>query len=236
MELPFYLKTLEPLPGALDILRYFGMINAQTADADDIFQHLDISDRSFNKALRRLVTKGFVQMDGDMVYRLTDQGQRAVAELSSYQGDFDPASQSEILEAEDEPQRRQLLRRMVLVLPEPLIAEQMVRGFVGFHPAAPSEEADDTVEMVVRVSIVNGQPQTPQDLLFSLDDSAAQQLVEIEPGRYTHIRLRLEAFQLSDDPGEIFEAGGMYVDVPVTAGDDSDNRLAAFGIDITINA
>jgi DNA-binding MarR family transcriptional regulator len=236
MELPFYLKTLEPLPGALDILRYFGTINAQTADADDIFQHLDISDRSFNKALRRLVTKGFVQMDGDMVYRLTDQGQRAVAELSSYQGEFDTDSPSEIIATEDEPEVRQLLRRMVLALPQTLIAEQPVKAVVGFHPAEPGMEIDDIADVVVRVSIINGQPHTPQDLLFSLDDNAAQQPVEVEPGRYTHVRFKLEAFQLSDDPGEIFQAGGMYVDVPVTAGYSPENPLTAFGTTITISA
>ena len=54
-ELPFHLKTLEPLRGALDILRFFGVIDSPTADAEAIKDTLGLSDRAMPKAIRRLV-------------------------------------------------------------------------------------------------------------------------------------------------------------------------------------
>lgn len=87
-ELPFHLKTIEPLPGALDILRYLGTLDSFTADADDICDSLDLSDRRFSKAIRRLVTKEYVVMDGDMVYRLTEQGQGAVEEIADFDAEM----------------------------------------------------------------------------------------------------------------------------------------------------
>ena len=84
MEMSFQLKTLEPLKGALDILRLFGRSSNDTIDTDTILDELELTDRTFNKAMRRLVTKGYLQMDGDMVYRMTDNGKSLTEELLAF--------------------------------------------------------------------------------------------------------------------------------------------------------
>lgn len=230
-DLPFHLKTLEPLPGALDILRFFGQMDADTADADEIADSLGLSQRSASKAIRRLVTKGYMMMDGDMIYRLTEQGHNAVEELAA----FDDSNGTGI--ALSRPQSpvqpsafSNVTRRMVLALPGTLVAEQEASVVVGFH-AAPMPES---VELVVRLSVVNGQPEKPEDLIFSLSDQQTHQALDILPGRFDQVRLRAEVIQLGPNPGDFNKAGGMYVDVPVSAAERNDHHLTAYGTDITL--
>src|SRR5437016_2736496 len=82
MELPFHLKALPP--EALDVLRYFGNIDMPIAHAEDITEGVGLTDRTFGKVIRRLVTKGYLQMDGDQAYRLSDQGHKAVEDIAEY--------------------------------------------------------------------------------------------------------------------------------------------------------
>lgn len=224
MELPFHLKTLEPLPGALDILRFFGRIDAPTADADQIIDRLDMTERRFSKAIRRLVTKGYIQMDGNMVYRLTEQGASAVDELSRF--DNETGGRIEIAE----PAVEIISRRMVVVLPQTLIAGQEHNVHIGFHPAdgvqAPSE-------VVVRMSVVNGEPQSPDDAIFTLTGDYAKQTLQVRPDPFDQVRLKFQVFQLGDNPGEIGEAGGMYVDVPVAASG-TPSQMVAYGTDVAL--
>lgn len=227
-ELPFHLKTLEPLNGALDILRYLAQVDAPTADADEICDYLDLSDRSFSKAIRRLVTKGYVQMDGHQSYRLTEQGDSGATELAQYDaetgGGLGKPAVSNVRPVETEE------RRLVVAVPDKLAVGQSNEVLLGFHDA--STPSGNSAEIVARVSVINGQPDSPEDLIFSLSDDAMHQTLEVTPEPYTHVRLRVEVFQLGANPGDIFEAGGMYVDVPVSA-NGSDN-LSAYGTDIRI--
>lgn len=229
MELSFHLRTLQPLKGALDILRYFGTLDTDTADADQICTALDLSDRSFSKAIRRLVTKGYVTMDGDMIYRLTDQGHDSVEELAEY----DEATGATGLAASSEPTtpaRQTISRRLVMALPSPLVAEEDASVVIGFHGGQMSGSA----EMVVRVSVINGEPEYPEDAIFNLDGAPVQEALSITPGRYDTVRVRLQVFQLGDNPDEIDAAGGMYVDVPVVAADSGGHDLVAYGTDVTV--
>ncbi len=88
MELPYHLKALPP--EALDVLRYFSKISGIAAHADDITAGADLSDRGFGKAIRRLVTKGYLTMGGEQYYRLSDSGRRAVDDLINYDEDPTP--------------------------------------------------------------------------------------------------------------------------------------------------
>jgi len=235
MELPFHLRTLEPLPGALDILRYFGKASTPTADADTIIEALDLSERSFSKAVRRLVTKGYMQMDGDLVYRLSEQGQTAVEELSAYdaavaQTGTEPLSQPDAAPATGPGSP--LSRRMLVGVPQPLAANQPAELRIGF--AGIEAEPDDITDVAVRVTIVNGEPSTPQDLVFALDSGSSWQPAQIIPAQQNPVRIRLEAYQLNGEMGEIVAAGGMYIDVPVVAAP-ANVTLAAYGVDITLS-
>lgn len=231
MDLPFHLKTLQPLKGALDILRYFGTIDSDTADADEICDVLNLSDRGFNKAMRRLVTKGYVSMDDDMYYRLTDQGETSVEELNAYDEATGGGLSSGGASRPASPAPRAMTRRMVIAVPNQLVAGQPAQVVVGFSPA----QMPGSTEMVVRLSVVNGEPQTPEDALFSLTSDAAHQTLEVKPGRYNKVRIKLEAVQLGPNPSDFNSAGGMYVDIPVLASGANGTELAAYGTDISIS-
>ena len=65
MELPVSIRALPP--EAIEILRYYGANGAASVHADDITVGAGLSDRGFGKAIRRLVTRNLMAMDGDQV-------------------------------------------------------------------------------------------------------------------------------------------------------------------------
>lgn len=222
MTLPSPLNTL--LPNALDVLRYFQTSGQITATIDDICQDVGLSERGFGKAIRSLVTRGYVIMDGNQVYRLTEKGSEALETLADY--DFDEAGDEEDADSEDQ----RLSRRLLLALPQPLKAGEAARVIVGFEPL-PEQEA--SAEIVVRLSVVNGEPGTPEEISFELDSDPATHDFLVTPGLYSQVRIRLEIFQMGPNPDDIAVAGGMYVDVDVVA-DGSGGALTAYGTDIVI--
>ncbi|MEQ8672970.1 MAG: winged helix DNA-binding protein [Aggregatilineales bacterium] len=250
-ELPFHLKTIETLPGALDILRYLGEVDDHTADVDEICDTLELSDRRFSKAIRRLVTKGYVIMDGDMVYRLSEQGEDAVGELSEYdaaegnapisvrisddedddedisieQNDFVPASALGAIK-----------RRLVLAIPTTFTAHQVSNVVVGFNPASADNTLNASTDMLLRFSVLNGTPQQPKELPLTLSNEAAHETLEVVPGAFTQMRLRVEVMQLDNFSGDISNVGGMYVDVDVSNLGANNGDLIAYGTDISISA
>lgn len=242
MELPFHLKTIEPLKGALDIIRYLGQTDAHTVNSDEFCTELDLSERTFSKAIRRLVTKGYVVMDGDMEYRLTEQGQDAVEELLEYDmaagagptfiGDSaKPDADAAVSAYAASPQV--VRRRLVMAVPAQAVVGQNHRVLVGFHDAAPDAQADDVAQVVARVSVLNGDPQRPEDLIYVLGNEHAHEEVQVKPHPFTEFRIKVEVFQLGDDPGDISQVGGMYVDVPVVSGG-GNSDLIAYGTDIEL--
>lgn len=230
MELPFHLRALPP--EALDVLRFFSRLEEPIAHATYIMDELGLSERAFGKVVRRLVTKGYLQMGGDQIYRLTDFGYSSVEELAAYDEEEPP-------EPLDDSQpviaQRQVFRRLVLVAPRRLVAAAPTKVQVGFNRAA--GEFSQPAEMVVRLSLLHGDPARPQECSFNLTDEPAYHTFQVTPGRYTRMRLRLQVYQLGDNPDDITVAGGMYVDVPVTAqsGGDRDD-LAAYGADVRVTA
>lgn len=230
-ELPFHLKTIEPLPGALDILRFLGTVDAYTADADDICDTLDLSDRRFSKAIRRLVTKEYVVMDGDGVYRLTEQGQGAIVEIADY--DAEMGNEPLVVESAS-PSAKAVSRRLIMTFPRTLAANQPHNVVVGFEEASSDQTLQEEAEMVMRFSIVNGQPDTPEDAVLNLPNSQVHHQFQVTPDAFTQVRLKVEVYQLDNFSGDISVAGGMYVDVDVNAGRSDD--LIAYGTDITISA
>lgn len=223
MELPFHLKTLEPLPGALDILRYVGGLGGESADADQICEALDMTDRRFSKAIRRLVTKDYLSMEGAMVYRLTNLGERAVEELREY----DEATGG--IRRISAPRKVDVIgsRRLVVAVPRSVAANSDSHVVVGFHPG--SLGGLSSADIVVRVSATDGQPENPEDLLFALSESHAQEAIPVKTTSAA-LRLRLEVYQLGE-LGDIQPIGGMRVDVPVGK---ADSGFIAYGTDVQI--
>lgn len=228
MELPFHLKALPP--EALDVLRFFGINELPIAHADEITEGVGLSERTFGKVIRRLVTKGYLQMDGDMAYRLSDQGQDAVEELAAY----DEAAPSSKVE-DDRPVAEQIKRRLVLVTPQNLVAGQPAQIHVGFNNPANNQLLDDTADVVVRLSLLNGEPTRPQEAHFQLKNQAVQQVFTVTPGLFKCLRIRAHVFQLGPNPDDINVAGGLYIDIDVLPAVNANAaNPAAYGADVTL--
>lgn len=224
MELPYHLKTLPD--DALDVIRFLGTLSDATASVDDICENVGLTDRGFGKTIRRLVTKGYVVMDGSQIYRLSEHGHEAVEELAAYDAAAPADTGDKQEEAEIVP------HRLILVMPRSVVADEPTRVFVGFNSQSEMSEAAD---VVTRLSVINGEPKTPQEQSFALSGEAAHHAFWVTPGRYTRTRIRVQVFQLGPNPDDISVSGGLYVDVDVAASaDEGDHELVAYGADVAI--
>lgn len=222
MEMPYSLQTLPP--EAIDILRFYSASELDTAHADEIVEGANLTDRGFGKGIRRLVTKNYLVMSSDQVYRLTDAGKRVVAELRNYADEPAPVARK--------PEARFVRRRLVLVTPRILPANHAVQVVVGFNEASDEEDLQAPVNMQVRLAAINGEVASGETS-FMLTNRHVQHSFEVSAGAYTAARLRIEARQYQDDSDSFEFCGGMYVDLPV-----SDDGLAhsavAYGIDVIL--
>lgn len=225
MDLPFHLKALPP--EALDVLRYFGTLNEPVAHAVVIGDEVGLSDRTFGKVIRRLVTKGYLQMDGDQAYRLSDSGQEAVEELLAFDATF-PAEKA----VRNAPVEVKVTRKMVLVAPRPLQSGEAASIYVGFHAATVRQSLGSDADVVIRLSLVNAEPTRPQESAFTLEDASAYRTFTITPGAYNKARIKVQVFQLGPNPDDIAVAGGMYVDVDVVAASGA-KSYAGYTTDVT---
>lgn len=221
LDLPSHLRAMPP--SAVDVIRYLAKLDLKRAGVDDICEEVGLSERGFGKAIRSLVTKGYVVMDGDQIYRLTDQGGNVAEEIKIYFDDEDADED----EGEDSVQ---YTRRLVLVMPRQLVANQPAHVMVGFHPLSAQKTA---AEIVTRLSIINGEPDAPQEATFDLTGAAAKQDFLITPGPYSRARVKVEVFQMGPNPGDIAVAGGLYVDADIAASGNS-GELVAYGADVII--
>lgn len=228
MELPFHLKALPP--EALDVLRYLGTLPDPVAHAIEISDSVGLSDRTFGKVIRRLVTKGYLQMAGDQEYRLTESGQDAVDELAEVEA-ANPASARPDRRA-SAPTITQVKRRMLLVAPRSLKAGQPNQVVVAFQPATQSVQRTD---LVVRLTAVHAMPGRPQEDSLELDQQSAYLAFKITPDMVRRVRLRTQVYQIGPNPDDISVAGGFYVDLDVQPpGDETSAGLSAFGADLTL--
>ncbi len=229
MELPYHLQTLEPLTGALDILRFLGSIDAPNADADEICDALDLSERTFGKAIRRLVTKGYVTTDGELIYRLTSNGHEAVETLAEYD-EANPGGA-----APEQARTAMVTRRLVVALPAMLSAATPTTVAVGLEGATDEETGVlyTPADMVVRLYVINGEPARPQETVLKLSNYPVKHAFSITPGAYQQARIRVQVFQLGPNPDDITVAGGLYVDATVVQGNGSTMPIA-YGSDIQI--
>ena len=223
-NMPYSLQTLPP--EAVDILRYYAQNNVDLAHTDSIIDGSGLSERGFGKGIRRLVTKNYVGMSSDQVYRLTDAGRRVIEELKASGGDM-PTTAAARAEA------RFVRRRLVLVAPSKLTPNQPAEVVLGFEEANDDESLNAPANLLFRLSVTNGEPHIPQAASVMLTNRQMQKKFEISAGNYTAARVRIEVCQYQDDGEEFDFCGGMYVDLPVSAQAGSAG-WAAYGVDVIL--
>ncbi|MCC6614417.1 MAG: hypothetical protein IT320_13130 [Anaerolineae bacterium] len=226
MEMPFHLKTLPS--EALDILRFFAEHNENVAHTNAMIDGTGLNERRFGVALRRLVTKGYLIMDGYQTYRLSDNGRRAVDDLAAYD-----ESEPEAAQAANES--RIITRRLVLVVPRTLLSGQPTNVFVGFDEPEDTEYIEEPLNLLIRMQVVNSSEDINpnKDSAMLLDNKAARQVFEIIAGAYTKLRLRCFVYQIENEEDAPTMAGGMYVDLNIAATPESvDRSLTAYGVDV----
>lgn len=217
-ELPIDLKKLEPVPGAFEVLRYLLHQPGMGADGDTIMDDLEMSSRRWDKAKRRLVTTGYIQMRNDYSYGLTNKG-RESAQILEQVGDTVGAGESSKIQ-----------RQVVLALPRNLVAGQVSPLRIGFEPVAEFGQA----QLVLRLQALHADL---GDLEETIAVDAAAHVIEttIAPQQYDQVRLRLEVYQLSTGGDDLNVCGGMYVDVDVLPSG-ANGETIAYGIGMEFDA
>jgi predicted transcriptional regulator len=197
-ELPIDLRKLEPVGSAFDILSYLYDAEDYAADGDIIMEDLDISARRFDKAKRRLVTTGYIQMRSDSSYELTRKGVESAEILSNYEGKGSSDAAG-------------VQRQVLLVLPRNLVYGQSSPLQLAI---APSDEFPAQADLIIRL-------QTTYATLGDFDEMlklGSDKLVidtTITPEAYDQARVKVELYQLDSSGEDLTACGGMYVDVTV---------------------
>jgi len=208
MTLPFELTTMPEQ--ALDILRYMGANEVDNVHADALMMGIGMSERSFSKGIKRLVTKGYMAMDEARFYRLTQKGYQAIEDVSAYDKTAPPQSSQ---------QYQTLNYDLCAVVPNALNSGQSTRWHLGLEPdPMEMETLQEAVQLLLRVTATNGQV-APAEVTLTISSGQATQFAELNltPAGGNQVRVSVEVFQLMelDEP---LEAGGMYFDINVGQG------------------
>jgi hypothetical protein len=212
-ELPMDLQQLETVGGAFDIIKYLDEQPDKSADGDDIMEDLDLSSRRFDKAKRRLVTRGYIQMRSDYTLELTHKGSESAEILRDYDATGGSRNTSGIE------------RQLVMVLPRNLVLGQTSPVQIGIEP---NRAFKGNANLIVRVHT------TYADLggfneMTSLDSGPLVIDTSITPQNYDHARIKVEVYELSTGGDDLKACGGMYVDIVVLASGNTGENIAYAG-------
>lgn len=215
-DLPLHLQQLEPVQGAFEILRY--LFPNKSADDDQIIDDLDMSSRRYDKAKRRLVTTGYVQMRSDYTYELTPKGRESATLLMDY----------------DENAGRddgKIQRAVVIGIPRNLVHGQTSALKIGFAPTAGFPSAD----LMLRLQALHA---TIGDLdeNVKVDANAAVFETTITPQDVNQARVRLEVYQMTPDGEDVNPCGGFYVDLSVLPATEQTGEMIAYELELEFTA
>ncbi|MGJ3239921.1 MAG: hypothetical protein ACFE0Q_14515 [Anaerolineae bacterium] len=208
-ELPLDLKKLETVRGAFEILKYLHARPDNAADGDNIMDDLDLSNRRFDKAKRRLVTRNYIQMRSDYTYELTRKGLESAEALIEFDRNTD-----------DEDDEEGITRQLAVVVP---------RNFVYGHTSslkigiAPHPDVTQRTDLIVRVTPTHAQLGDYNEMA-TLDGNALILETTITPEAYTKARIKVEVYQMENDT--FADLGGLYLDVVVVESGDSGDDFA----------
>jgi len=216
---------LQKLPSqAHEVIRYLAAQPENGALAGEIIEGAGLTERSFGKAIRRLVTRSCVEMPARGYYVLTALGQQLARELGV--APVDPPGES-VADSEPHPVAEtgatdpppvaatgpNTLRRLSVVVPVELVIGAPAVLRVGFDPLRGDQmPPDGTARVIVRLS-APGCDVSPAErpLEVPAGDPVGPVTFRLTPHEEGMIRVRVQVFQVIDDLA-IRLAGGMYFD------------------------
>ncbi len=192
MSLPFELTTFPSQ--ALDIIRYLAGQDNYAAYDGEIIEALGLSDRSFGKAIRRLVTKEYVEMQYDGSYVLTRQGTEAAEALAAH--DEEVMAES-VFEEDAAPEPAAELetasRSAIVVYPRQIPAGQAV--YVFFRVDVPAEKMSKAVDAIIEVSADCEVTPSRHEITIPADRAADAQRFSVSAPRAGHYTLQFSVLQ-----------------------------------------
>lgn len=206
MELP---PELTRIPfESLDVLRYMGAANVEAAPSEALATGAGLSDRGIRKAIRGLITKGYLNMDASNIYFLTDKGYQAIQDIIAYDA-ANPARTNQAAQTDNS-----ILLDLVAVLSNPLGAGANNRLIFGLN-AAP--EIEHPADLILRFSASGGRISPDQVTLAlkpgQLPQPTATHFIPANP--QSAVRIRVEVMQLSAVSDQVTDVGGMFFDVAI---------------------
>ena len=201
MELPPELTRI-PL-SALDVLRYMGSAGVTQGDADSLASGTGMSERGMGKAIRGLVTKGYLTMDSSYIYHLTNKGEKAIGDIAAYDVANPRGAQSGASDG--------IEQELVAVAPSSIPNQQGATLQLGINGAASADS-----QIILRLTTVGGDV-NPREVTLNLavGQGLSPTNIQVTPnGQHSAVRVRVEAVQIVDDT-DVYPAGGMFFDVPV---------------------
>lgn len=205
MPLPFELTTLPRY--SLEIITYLYGCDRFAADDLQIIDALGISERGFGKALRRLVTREYVEMQFDGPYALTDKGVEAAEAIKAQQGE-------ELHQAVGGPQGYDpglavsvtVHRRLIAVFPRAYVAGQPGYFFLKVDAPGPRDDlAPGAADLTVRLQNACLIEPAQRDLSVPPDESSPAVRFAVTPPAAGEYRTSIEVFQTT--PVDIIKAG-----------------------------
>lgn len=196
---------LTQLPyNALDVVRYMGRAGIDRADSATLAEGAGMSDRGIGRAIRGLVTKGYLNMDNSNVYFLTEKGLQAVNQVVEYDSANPSASQPQMAQ-------QAVQQQLIAVSPSPIGARETSTLLFGMEGVAP---VSDHSQLILRLSATSGSL-SPAEVTLELYPNQPIEPAETyynPSGSSKAVRIRVEAMQLVNMM-DVHSAGGLFFDV-----------------------
>ncbi len=219
MALPFELTTFPN--GSLDIIRYLASCDSYAASDEAIIAGTALSERSFGKAIRRLVTREYVEMQVDGTYQLTRQGLDAAEAIAVH--DEEAAAEMSYSEAgeigeEEEAGPPSVTRSALAIFPRTFAAGRPGYFFVRVEEAA-EPETELPVDMLFRLS-------GDCEIFPEQDDAAVPPQAAADPVRFEitpaaagDFNLKLEVYHITQS--DLISAGSLRLTLKAGSGGQS---------------
>lgn len=187
-----------------DIIRYLAAQEKHAAFDADILAALEVSERGFRKALRRLVTKEYVEMQFEGTYALTDTGLEAAEIIGPADApeppppDAPPAPVPEPAAPEPTP------RSLIVIFPRVLAADQPAYCFLRVD--APEQPIlADPIGITARIQSECRTLPVLQQGVVPVDGPSQPIRFEVTAPAAGEFRATLEVFKVTDS--DLVEAG-----------------------------